>query len=289
MSEESDTAITLAYHPEVFLTAKSVHLKFLKLVCQLRQVLKAHNLDAFIAACKKLTASASNLIAIPLIPSEYLEYLDDTGIEEILSRLSFLWTWNDHSVLRALLEACNCQDGIKILDEFESQIDTNQPIELFPIPPPSMKMAPSLSSAYTVLSIRGEQDEVTSLQHINNVARVMTKMCEILPHGLQLLAAQATPLMLYWIIPKSIIPLISKGVNKHLDFLKEKGFLEISIYRNTILFATNILGHGSFALLSTQPQVSLFVVNSHKNKVTWLCVNTPERHTVHKCVIRMIS
>ena len=265
MREERDTVITLAYHPEVLLAAKSVHLNFLKLVCQLKQELKAHNLEAFVTACKKLTASASNLKAIPLIPSEYLEYLDDTGIEEIFSRLSFLWTWNNYSVLRALLEACNCQDGIKMLDEFESQIDTSQPMELFPIPPLSVKMAPSSSSAYTVLSIRGEQDLVTSLQHINDVVRVMTEMCEILPHGLQLLAARATPLMLYWVIPKSIIPLISEGVNKHLDFLKEKRILEISIYPNTILFATDILGLVSFALLSTQLQVSLFVVHcSHK-------------------------
>ena len=276
MREECDTVITLAYHPEVLLAAKSVHLNFLKLVCQLKQELKAHNLEAFITVCKKLTVSASDLNAIPLIPSEYLEYLDDAGIEEIFSRLSFLWTWNDHSILRALLEACNCQDGIKMLDEFESQVDTNQPMELLPIPPPLMKMAPSLSSLYTLLSIRGEEDLVTSLQHINDVARVMTKMCEILPHGLQLLAARVTPLMLYWVIPKSIVPLISEGVNKHLVFFKEKRFLEISIYPNTILFATDILGHGSFALLSPQLQVSLFVVYySYKNEVTWLCVCSP--------------
>ena len=290
MNKDSDTDITLAYHSEMFLSAKSVHLYFLKLVSQLKQVLKAHNLEAFITACKKLTVSASDLNAIPLIPSEYVEYLDDAGIEEILSRLSFLWTWNDHSILRALLEACNCQDGIKMLDEFESQIDTSQPMELFPIPPPSMKMAPSLSSPYTVLSISGEQDLVTSLQHINDVARVMAKMCGILLHSLQLLAARATPLMIYWVIPKSIVPLISKGVNKHLDFFKEKRFLEISIHPNTILFTTDILGHESFALSSTQPQVRLFVVHSsHRNKVTWLCINTQERHAVHKCVISIIG
>ena len=191
-----------------------------------------------------LTVSVSHLKAIPLIPPEYLEYLDDAGMEEILSKLSFLWTWNDHSILRALLEVCNCQDGIKMLDEFESQIDTSQPMELFPIPPPSIKMAPSLSTPYTVLSIRGKynQDEIPSLQHVNDLLAIeIISISEISPHALQLLAARATPLMLYWVIPKSIVPLISKGVKKHLDVLEEKGVLEISIYPNTILFATDML------------------------------------------------
>ena len=257
ISEEGNTAITLAYQPEVFLAAKAVHLTFLKLLCQLKQELNDYSPKAFLTACRSLTASGSHFKAVPLIPSEYLEDLDNAGMKEILSGLSFLWTWNNHSILRALLEACNCQDGIKMLDEFQSQVDTNQPMEIFPIPLPSVKMAPSLSSAYTMLSIRDkyDQDKIASLQHVNNMATILISKFEISMHALQLLAVRATPLMSYWVIPKGIVPLISEGVNKHLDFLEEKGFLEISIYPNTILFATNILRHGSFALLSTQPQV----------------------------------
>ena len=257
ISEEGNIAITLAYQPEVFLAAKTVHLMFLKLLCQLKQELNDYSPKAFITACRRLTASGSHLKAIPLIPSEYLEDLDNAGMKEILSGLSFLWTWNNHSILRALLEACNCQDGIKMLDEFQSQVDTNQPMEIFPIPLPSVKMAPSLSSAYTMLSIRDkyDQDKIASLQHINNMATILISKFEISTHALQLLAVRTTPLMSYWVIPKGIVPLISEGVNKHLDFLEEKGFLEISVYPNTILFVTDTLRHGSFALLSTQPQV----------------------------------
>ena len=255
-TEGSDEFITFVDQPEAFLAARTVHLKFLQLLCQLKQELKGYNLKSFLTACNKLTANASHLKAIPLIPSKYLEDLDDAETGNIFGRLSFLWTWNDHSILRALLEACDCQDGIRMLDEFESQIDANQPMESFPIPPPSVKMAPSSSSTYTVLSIRCEQDELTSLKHVNDVARVMTELCKISPHALQLLAAKSAPLMLYWVIPKSVVHLISNGVNKHLNFFEEKGLTEISIYPNVILFANDMLGDGSFALLSTQPQVS---------------------------------
>ena len=245
----------------MFFAAKTVHIRFLNLVSQLKHKLKDHDPQNFLEACYKLPASGSDLITIPLVPFEYLEDLGDADTSKIFSRLSFLWTWNNHSVLRALLEACNCQDGIKMLDEFESQIDTNQPLELFPIPPPSAKMAPSLSSAYTVLSIRCEHDqsELVSLQYVNDVAKIMIENFDFSQHALQLLATRATPLMLYWVIPRCIVPLISKGVKEHLDVLKAKGFSEIAIYPNIILFAVDNLTHGSFALLSSTPQVRYFM------------------------------
>ena len=259
--KENDRTTTDNYYPEVFRVAKGVHLRFLYLVAQLKQMLKDYELQNFLDACYKLHASINHSKVVPLIPSDYLENFGNADAVKVFSSFTFLWTWNDHSILRAILEACNCQDGIKMLDEFESQIDTNQPLELFPIPPPSEKMAPSSSSAYTVLSIRCEHDqnEVASLQYVNDVAKIMIERFDLPQHSLQLLAMWATPLMLYWVIPRYIVPLISKGVKEHLDFLKAKGFSEIAIYPNIILFAVDNLTHGSFALLSSEPQVRYFM------------------------------
>ena len=260
-SEEDDMDIGPFYQPEVFRAAKTVHIRFLNIVAQLKQELKHCDPQTFIETLSKLNASAKTVGLLALLPSDYLEDFSNASSKELTNKFAFLWTWNNHTVLRALVEACNCQDSIKMLNDFDSQIDATQPMELFPIPPPSMKIAPSLSSPFTVLSVRREydRDEPVTLQYVNDVATIMTDKFGILPHVLQLLAARANPLMLYWMIPKSIIPLISRGVNEHLEFLKEKGFSEIAIYPNTILFATDNLSHGSFALLSNQPPVSIFL------------------------------
>ena len=252
-SSEEDEDIGPVYQPEVFRAAKTVHTRFLNIVAQLKQDCDP---QTFIETLSKLNASAKTVGHLALLPSDYLEDFSNASSEELTNKFGFLWTWNNHAVLRALVEACNCQDGIKMLDDFESQIDATKPMELFPIPPPSMKMAPSLSSPFTVLSIRREynRDEPVPLQYVNDVATIMTEKFGISSHALQLLAARANPLMLYWMIPKSIIPLISRGVNEHLDFLKQNGFLEIAAYPNNILFVTDNLSHGSF-ILSTQPQV----------------------------------
>ena len=262
--EEDDTdSISIACTPEVFLTAKTVHIRFLNLVSQLKRKLKDYDPQSFLEACQRLTASTHHLKTVPLIPSEYLEdldHVDDTGT--IFGRLAFLWTWISHSVLRALLEACNCQDGIKMLDDFESQIDANQPMELFPIPPPSAKMAPSLSSAYTVLVIRRKHDldEPVPLQYINDVANILVGKFGISLHALQLLAGQANnPLVLYWGILKATVPLIHSKVVEHVNFLKESKFTEIVVYPSTVLFATDNLNLGPYAMLRSQPQLEVSI------------------------------
>ena len=259
--EESDSDVSITCQPEVFLAAKTVHLRFLNLVSQLKQELTHYDPQIFLKACNKLTANASYLKAVPLIPSEFLEDLDDADTEEIFSILVFLWTWNNHSILKALLEACNCQDGIKMLDTFQSQIDANLPIELFPIPPPSMKMAPSLSSPFTVLFIRKKHDldKPVSLQYVNDMATIMAEKFGISLHALQLLAGRTNPLTLYWMILKSIVPLIHNGVDEHLEFFKESQFTEIVIYPSTVLFATDNLSLGPYAMLASQPQLEVSI------------------------------
>ena len=128
-------------------------------------------------------------------------------------------------------------------------------------------MAPSLSSAYTVLSIRCEygENELVSLQYVNDVAKIMIEKFNFSQHSLQRLATRANPLMLYWMIPKCVVPLASKGVKEYLDFLKEKGFSEIAIYPNIILFAADNLTCGSFALLSSEPRVRCLFIHIYTN------------------------
>jgi len=258
---EDDKDAHFIYQFEVTITSKFIHTKFSHLVSHLKQNLKSFDQKLLLSGFNELVANTSPIQAIPLLTTGYLKNLDDAGIEEIFNRFTFLWSWNDHSILKALLGACDCQDGMKMLDDFKLQIDANQPMELFPIPPPSMKMAPSPSSAFTVLSVRVEynKDEPVPLQYVNDVATIMKKMFGISSHGLLLLAAQTIPLMFYWMIPKSIVSLVITGVNKYSDYLKENRFLEIAIYPNTILFATDHLTNGSFALLSIGLQVSTFV------------------------------
>ena len=242
---------------EMILAAKSVHMKFLNMTVQVNKILQQCDSQFFLEACNKLYAYVSQSKAEPLFPSNYITNLD--AVEDILKRLSFLWSWHNFSVLRTLLEVCNCQDGLTLLEEFESQIDLNQPIELFPIPHLSSKMAPPSSSAYTVLSIRSKlyQDQQAPLHYTREVATILREAFSISQHALQLLAVQPAPLIMHWMIPGSVMSLISKEIHQHPSALRDSQFLEITAYPNITLFPR---GNWSFSLLNyAHPQVNVYI------------------------------
>jgi len=236
--------------PKAFLDAKAVHIRFLELVIQLKENLKELGTQSLLQACQQLSVNANDHKAVPLFPSSFIDTLDSP--EAILNRLSSTWRWNSYTSLRFILEACKCEEGLKLLDEFELQVDVSQSFELFPLPHPSIKMAPSSTSSYTVLSVRIDlcQTQLVSLQYIVEMSDTLTEKFGVSSHALQLLAAKADPLVLYWMIPRSVIPFISSGLHEHLDYLKDKGIAEVAMYPNTILYSNGDLNVGSFALLS---------------------------------------
>ena len=237
--------------PEMILAAKNVHIKFLNITVQLNKILQNCDSQLFLEACNKLYAYVSDSKSEPLFSSNYIVFLDK--IEKILTRLSFLWSWHNCSVLRTLLEVCNCQNGLTLLDEFESQIDSNQPMELFPIPRLSSKMIPSSSSAYTVLSIRSEQyhNQLAPLRYTREVATILLEAFRISQFTLQLLAVQLTPLIMHWMIPKCIVPHINKEMHKYVNLLRSNGLLEITAYPSTTLYVDSTWNLQSFSMLSS--------------------------------------
>ena len=240
----------------MIIAAKTVLIKFLSIMVQVNRLLQEYDKQIFLEACSNLHAYSSDSHVEPLFPSHYISNI--TTIQEVLTKLSFLWSWHNCSVLRALLTACNCHDGLTLLDDFEAQIDDNQPIELFPIPRLSSKMAPSSSSAYTILSIRSEhyQNQQAPLKHTREVATILVEVFGISHYALQLLAVQLTPLMMYWMVPKSVISLINKKIHKHMNVLRSVGFSEIAAYPSITLFPERNWSLRSFAMLSDHPQVA---------------------------------
>ena len=220
---------------EMILAAKGVRIRFLNTSAQVNKILQECDHKVFLEACSKLYAYASDSKVERLFPSNYISNI--TTIEEILKRSSFLWSWHNCSVLRTLLKACDCHDGLTLLDDFEAQIDEDQPIELFPIPRLSSKMAPSSSSAYTILSLRSEhyQNQQVPLRYTREVATILVETFRVSHHALQLLAVELSPLMSHWMIPKSIVSLISTEIHQHISALRDNGFIEIIAYPNITL------------------------------------------------------
>ena len=228
----TDNDEVLESQSQMIIAAKYLHIKFLNTVVQVYKILQTCDDVLFHKAYSELYVYASGSNVELLFTSDHISKHDT--IEEILKKFSFLWSWHNFSVLRTLLKSCNCQDGLTLLDDFESQIDESQPVELFPIPRLSSKMAPLSSSAYTILSIRSEcyQNHQVPLQYTREVAMTLVDAFDISHYALQLLAVQLAPLVMYWMIPKSAVSFIDKKMHKHMNVLRNSGFSEIAAYSN---------------------------------------------------------
>ncbi|XP_065903620.1 uncharacterized protein [Dysidea avara] len=205
-------------------------LKYLDLFDALVELLQARKVTD---ALREIMAS--DIHGISIFNAEFVEILTKGTNTISLLRILFPYTnWHDHSIIRELVEVCDCPEGVKLLDEFDSRIDVSLPITSYPIPAPSNLMIPDESSTHTVMAVRCEQQlSSLSLQHTEVVKSLMMNTFGITKHACILLAvANHSSAMFFWLIPKSVGLIITNEVREHSGFLHDNGLLEVAIFPN---------------------------------------------------------
>ena len=186
--------------------------------------------------------SACVIITVSSMTSLQLHSYNHTP--SLLRMLSSFWTWSDSSVLRVLLKSNS--EAVSLLDKFDAQTDLSQQLACYPLPSPSSCMASSDDSTHTVLAIKcAQQYYQCLLKHVFAVRSQMIEKFEIIPHSLQLLATKNSSTILYWLIPKSMVALISAKVVEYGSVLYAEGILEVSIFPGTRITtqAVNLSGY----------------------------------------------
>ena len=164
----------------------------------------------------------------------------------ILLRKLCLFAWGNYSILGTLVNYCS--EAVKLIDNFESNLDPLKPVACYPIPCLSSDMIPSDTSTYTILAVRCKVELYEcSLQYIYDVQSVMIEKCDITQHCLQLLAVKRDPTILYWTIPKCVVDLINTNVLQYAEYLYTKGILEVLVYPDLLLTTGDDVCYGSLA------------------------------------------
>ena len=210
-----------------------VDTEFLKLVYKLNELLKHCDPKIIIEHCSNLMAS--DVCDIPLFPAEFIKSLQRYNhTPSLLKVLSSFWTWSDHSILRTLLEFDD--EALKLLDEYESQLDPLQQLSSYPLPPPAACMTPCDGSTHTVLAVKcAQQYHQCLLKHVFDVRSSIVNKCDITPHCLQLLATNSGSTVLCWLIPKSVTTLICSKVSENRSAFYHEEILEVSIFPQTLI------------------------------------------------------
>ena len=243
-------SLVLKNAPMVYSSPSSLHMLFLGLIDQVNELLQVYDARLVTETCRNLMASEPH--RINLFSDSYINNLSDyTNAASLLRCLSFLFTWSDHSILRALVSCSH--EAIELLDKFDSFLDPFNTIISYPIDGFSLSMIPFKDSPYTVLAIRCNRELwQCSLQYVFNIRSILVELCEITQHCLQLLATQSDPTIFYWNIPKCVVELVEESLEKHDEYLCSQGIVEVTVYPKQLLFIGDDVIVGSLAFVVKQ-------------------------------------
>ena len=153
---------------------------------------------------------------------------------------------------------------MKILDEFDSRVDSSELIASYPIPCFSSNMIPNDGSAYTILAVKCDQELYkSSLKYWYDIQSNMIETFDITHHCLQLLAVESDPTILYWTIPKCVIHLISTNIPQHSEYLLSKGVLEVLVYPDIQYSFGNHVSTGLLAFCGDSKLIEIKVATAN--------------------------
>ena len=239
ISSNTEHSIHGQYHKP-----SSVNTKFLHLLDQILELLNSFDCMLLVEQCEGMMASV--LHQINLFSNKQIKDLNEcSNAQSVLWKLSMYLTWHSHSILRELVGFCT--EAVKLLDEFDSKLDPSQPVAVYPVPQFSSNMIPTDDHrVYTLLAIRCDQELYNcTLQYMYNMRSVLTKMCDISEHCLQLLAVRDNPTIFYWTIPTCVVSIISSAILQHSEFICSRGVLEALVFPNHVLIAGDVVSFGS--------------------------------------------
>jgi len=203
---------------------------------QLCEILTSYNPQSLINLCESLVGSDAH--CTPLFCNAFIETLRRIKNTSVLMQAIISFTnWIDHSILSAVVSACNVPEAVALLKQFDDSIDTSQSVTKYPIPSPSYHMVPYGTSIYTVLAVQLNLELYHStLQNVLDARLLIQEKCEVTPHCLQLLAvAKTSHTIIYWTIPKHVASLIISNVQKYQNYLFQNGIQQVAVYPGTIL------------------------------------------------------
>ena len=221
--------------------ASSVDFLFLDITVQVTKLLQDYKLE-LVQQCESL--KASNAHKLNLFSADQMKELSEC--DTILMKISSVFTWSNNSILKVLAKCSS--EAVKLLHEFESKLDSLQPITSYPIPCLSSNMIPVDTNTHTILAVRFDKELYQcTLQSVYDVESVIIEKCDITQHCLQLLAVRSDPTVLYWTIPECVVHLIDTNIPLHSECLHSRGILEVLVYPDLLFTTGDDVYFGSLA------------------------------------------
>ena len=176
----------------------------------------------------------------------------------LFQALSIFWTWSDHSVLRELLRFGEHTEALKLLDKFDQDLESFKYITIknLPFPIVTSQMVPMGNKhMHTILSIKYKKSyNECTWKNITDARSKLLTTFNITRNALQLLgflSGDSKFTLIYWMIPKCVIPLITPAITelKRIGGLYKNDITEVSICPNLYFSTGDNIRVGPLAVL----------------------------------------
>ena len=233
-----------------------VNLQFIHITQKIQTMISIKSPAVLLDNCKRL--KASKMYVVPLFEDDYLKVFSTmTDKPAILFQaMGIFWTWSDHSILKELLHMGQHTEPLNLLKNFDRHLENLKsiPIQTFPLPIVSRQMIPldTNKQSHTILAIKykNSYDECT-WQNIYELRSLLKGKFKITRNALQLLGIlnnDSEFMLIYWMIPTSVIPLITSQIAS-CD-LQSTCITEVAIYPKALFSADAHIKVGPLAFFN---------------------------------------
>ena len=214
----------------------------------LTKLLGSYDPQLLIEKCTTLLASDIHNIA--LFSLTFLRDLSEcSSTPEILTVLFAYSTWFDHILVEYLVKICGSSKAVEVLQDFNA-IASIEKNGMYCYPTPSHILVPSESSNFTVMATQYSLgSSVVQVQQISLIKSLVTHIGELTELSLLCLAKMDNPTTLYWLLPKTVVPVMHAKMYDNLELLYNEGILEIAVYPGFIYVTDSSVSIGSLKFL----------------------------------------
>ena len=204
---------------------------------QVIKLFQSHDPKVLVEELEAIMASDKH--GIKFLSNDQVEQLREySNTQVLLQELNHLWSWSNHSMLRALMGSCD--EAIKLLDEFDCHLDPFEPIISYPV----FEVMPTNSfTTHTTLNVKFTSNlSNITLQDMFDMCSEVVDKCGINQNCLQLIATQHThdTIAIYWSIPKRVMNLISSKVLQYSSNFYHMRVVKVEIYPDIHVATGNV-------------------------------------------------
>lgn len=213
------------------LRPSTVEAVFQYTVKHVTELLSCCDPNLLIKWCENIMASDTH--EIKLFTTNFMDKIKQLKTSAaILEMLSHYWNWSNYSILKVLAQFSKL--ALDMLEEFGTRLNALLPITEYPVASLAVSMFPYDTSSNTVLTFECDEKLNHSLQLVFDMQSLIVENYDITQHALLLLAVNSNPTMFYWMIPKSVVTIVSSRVLQCSKLFYSKGITKIFIYPSTV-------------------------------------------------------